>query len=87
MYVPAVPTDLQGGGEDRLLLALGHALLALVHGDVLQPGEEVLKDHVQRQDVLREPHHPTAADGGQGGVLQVLHLKHHTDLPASGRRG
>ena len=54
--------------------------LVLVDGGVPQSREELLEYHVQTQDILAEPHHATPADSGQGGVAEVLHLKHDADL-------
>lgn len=80
-------TDLHvGGGSLCLLLLLlvpSHHLvlfLVLVNGSVPQSREELLEYHVQTQDVLAEPHHATSADGGQGGIAKVLHLKHYANL-------
>lgn len=80
-HVSTCPSHLQRGGED-IFLSLGSSqtLLCLVNGHLFQTQEEILKDHVQRKDVLREPDHATATDCGQGSVAEVLHFKHHTNL-------
>lgn len=80
-----------GGGFFALVLsalALTQSLvLALVQWDAAQAVQEVVEDHVGAEHVLAEPHHTATGHGGQGGVLQVLHLKHDAHLHGVDRRG
>ena len=59
-------------------------ILCIVNGHLSQFSEEVIEYHVQTEYILTEPDHPTSTDCGQSSVLEVLYLKHYTDLQGEG---
>ena len=76
-------TDLESRRDEVFAgaaLALPEVVIAFFERNLLQLHHEVLENHLRLEDVLGEPDHAAARDGGRGGELQVVHLEHDPDV-------